>query len=43
MYPKPCDYMVENLPKSRLTATRPFKICGVDYGGPVTLKLGNVR
>lgn len=31
--------LMGNLPKERVNPSRPFKICGIDYGGPVKSSL----
>jgi hypothetical protein len=32
-----------NLPSHRVKASRPFTNCGVDFGGPIFLKIGGIR
>ena len=36
--PTGINYIMGNLPASRVTPARPFSTCGVDYAGPVLLK-----
>lgn len=35
---KPLKQLMGNLPKERVTASRPFANCGVDYFGPINVK-----
>lgn len=37
---KPTDstYLMGSLPTARLTPTRPFKVCGIDYAGPILIR-----
>ncbi|XP_072392311.1 uncharacterized protein [Diabrotica undecimpunctata] len=35
---KPEQYLMGNLPESRITPSRPFTVSGVDYAGPVLLR-----
>ncbi|XP_054260028.1 uncharacterized protein LOC128984712 [Macrosteles quadrilineatus] len=41
--PKPLFPLMGDLPKARVTPTRPFLSTGVDYGGPFTIKIHNLR
>lgn len=42
---KPCfsEAIMGSLPSSRVTPSRPFVHCGVDYVGPITVREGNRR
>lgn len=41
--PKPLNQIMGQIPDVRLTPGRPFQICGVDFGGPFTIKENFVR
>jgi hypothetical protein len=40
---KATSQLMGQLPVSRVTPSRPFSHCGVDYGGPLQVKYGNPR
>ncbi|XP_058983975.1 uncharacterized protein LOC131804796 [Musca domestica] len=40
---KTAQQIMGNLPKVRLTISRPFKHSGVDYAGPISIKNSNLR
>lgn len=40
---KPVKFLMGSLPVSRVTPSRPFSYCGVDYAGPVYVKEGTLR
>ncbi|XP_078051939.1 uncharacterized protein LOC144478091, partial [Augochlora pura] len=42
-HPPPVDYIMGDLPKARVTETRPFTNVGVDYCGPFFIKDRNQR
>ena len=37
---KPPSQLMEDLPAERVTPTRPFSQCGLDFGSPVWTKIG---
>ncbi|XP_060519934.1 uncharacterized protein LOC132698090 [Cylas formicarius] len=41
--PKPGKFLMGSLPSSRVTPSRPFANCGVDYAGPIFVKEGTLR
>uniref|UniRef100_A0A1B6KZV2 Integrase catalytic domain-containing protein n=1 Tax=Graphocephala atropunctata TaxID=36148 RepID=A0A1B6KZV2_9HEMI len=41
--PKPVFPLMGDLPKARVTPARPFMSTGIDYGGPFTIKVHNLR
>lgn len=41
--PKPLKQIMGDIPEVRLTPGRPFQTCGVDFGGPFTIKENFVR
>lgn len=41
--PRGFECIMGNLPKSRVTPSRPFSNCGIDYGGPFEIKLSKIR
>lgn len=41
--PKPLQQIMGQIPDVRLTPGKPFQICGVDFGGPFTIKENFVR
>lgn len=41
--PNQANYIMADLPAERVTPTRPFLACGVDYAGPFYIKEGNYR
>lgn len=41
--PKILTYPMGDLPKFRVNAARPFRHCGIDFGGPIMIKEGGIR
>lgn len=41
--PKPSKFLMQSLPESRVTPSRPFSYCGVDYAGPINVREGTLR
>ncbi|XP_050303785.1 uncharacterized protein LOC126741423 [Anthonomus grandis grandis] len=41
--PKPCKFLMGDLPSARVNPSRPFSNCGVDYAGPIYVKEGTLR
>ena len=40
---KACQQIMSSLPSNRVNCTRPFLNCGVDYAGPISLRLTKLR
>ncbi|XP_045466602.1 uncharacterized protein LOC123675299 [Harmonia axyridis] len=41
--PTPTKFIMGELPRARVTPSRPFSKCGVDYAGPIMIKEGTLR
>lgn len=41
--PMSYKHIMGDLPKARITPSRPFNICGTDYAGPFNIKLNKLR
>ncbi|XP_066157628.1 uncharacterized protein, partial [Euwallacea fornicatus] len=41
--PKPLKFLMGSLPAARVTPSRPFSNCGIDYAGPILVKEGTLR
>lgn len=41
--PRPTNFLMGSLPRSRVVPSRPFSKCGVDYAGPIYVKDGTLR
>lgn len=41
--PRMCSNLMGNLPATRVTPSRPFLVCGVDYAGPINIKIHTLR